>query len=337
MVLYRTKRKKMLFFILVNLLALWPVSGTDIYVGNNYTVASCTSDDYKCPTIQDGLALAQSGDVVFLEPGTYTGLSNYNLCSSSNCATNITLSGLGPPENVIISCEGTTCNGQRSIYAIDGTLTKISNITIQNFNVTRSLTNSGTVFVQNGTILFDSVVFYNNMAQVGGALNLQGAIATFKDCKFDSNMATINGGALSALESSLYIHNSIFTSNNATTMFSEQTSAVGGALYYLSITQNMFHVRGSKFTNNLAERGGGAIYLQSSTNKEGNITIEMSEFSQNRLDGAGACLATSSCNSRGGALYLSVSSVDIRAVNFTENHAASISVTLVRYHSVKLR
>lgn len=97
--------------------------------------------------------------------------------------------------------------------------------------------------------LIVSSEFYANLADNGGAIQLSGGEMQIRECWFDDNGATNNGGALRGVQNaSLNIYDSSMIGN---------TADVGGALD-VAACRSAFH--NSRFTSNKALSGqGGAI------------------------------------------------------------------------------
>lgn len=253
------------------------VAATDIFVSNSFSNTTCNGIQKECSTIQSALYLANSSDIVFVHPGYYEGVNNCNLCQSKNCSQNITLSGFGGnAESVVLNYADVDSSTARAVYMTLNQLVYLKDLTIQNFNGTIAIENSNTnqliqigggaaVFVTQSSVFLENVIFRHNTGIIGGAVNLLHSNITIANCTFDANQAEISGGALSAYLSNVLITGSRFLNNNVTSFEIVETASIGGALYILGGHLNKFAVWNSLFVNNKAERGGGAIYMESNS------------------------------------------------------------------------
>eukprot|EP01034_Spumella_vulgaris_P026873 gene26873-33521_t len=176
----------------------------------------------------------------------------------------------------------------------------------------------------------ENVIFRHNTGIIGGAVNLLHSNISISNCTFDSNQAEISGGALSAYLSNVFITGSRFVGNNVTSFEIVETASIGGAIYILGGHLDKFAVWNSIFIGNKAERGGGAIYMESNSKTsadEGAFYSRNVIYQGNYANGIGTCISTASCNTRGGALYLSVPSVHLRNNTFDSNFVSTVSAT----------
>ena len=307
--------KKLLIFIAVLLiLFIAPISAE-----NNVTIDNST-------IIQDAIDVADDGDVVYLNPGTYHE-------SGIKIDKNITLQGLGEAKNIVID------GGQLdSIISINKKVTVIlNNITFING---KSNSYGGAVFTQIAkSVHITNCVFENNTAlKDGGALSIESKFnpnprkffygyLEVDNCSFINNHADFSGGAIATYYADSDIKNSEFISNYAGD-FAGALSFVNGIFTISSskfennyadydggaIRQNMestLDIKDSQFINNTAKEWGGALY-----NWLGNLTVENSTISNNTagirgggIFTAGPLTATSSKITDndaeyGGALYV---------------------------------
>ncbi|MEO8191779.1 MAG: hypothetical protein ABI682_15705 [Acidobacteriota bacterium] len=119
----------------------------------------------------------------------------------------------------------------------------------------------GAVTLQNASATFRNCLFQNNVASStqtgGGALSLATSTAFFFDCVWTGNSAKFYGGAL-AVEtlSRAYIHRGSFTSNR-TNLPNHLPVSGGGAIH---VGDSLLRVSNSRFDSNQAGYVGGAIY-----------------------------------------------------------------------------
>ncbi len=132
----------------------------------------------------------------------------------------------------------------------------------------------------------------------GGMLNSgasvgNGSSPSIKNCIFKSNSAS-EGGA---------IYNSRYCSPviNQTTFFENQALSKGGAVYNIRNTASFSNCifQSNRAFGNLADDGGGALYIKTSTSSEGSVIINC-QFLTNIADTAG------SNTYGGGAIYASL-------------------------------
>ena len=174
----------------------------------------------------------------------------------------------------------------------------------------------GAIFVAKSDVTIIRCTFFNNSADVGGAIystnyalnNISISNSTFIYNQvpfYDSNQSIYNvgkirlsaGGAIATFNTILSINSSTFTNNTSDT-------GQGGAL---SIQQNStMTVYNTKFYGNKANSYGGSIYV-----RESNVSIDNSIFLQNQA-------------TQGGAMYLTQGSrsvVILRRTIYKENSA----------------
>ena len=160
-------------------------------------------------------------------------------------------------------------------------------------------TSGGGAIVNVGEISSISGKFTNNQAKVAGGAILTGDVsnetltlnANLKEIKnsiFENNKATDESGGGGAimnyqLTNTLNINSSSFNSNSANN---------GGAIF----NTGSLAVSNSTFTNNTAQRTGGAIANISDTKQKvnANLTVQNSNFYNNQSDMAGGAIYTDS-------------------------------------------
>lgn len=303
----------------------------DYYVSNSYSSTTCTVDSRQCQTIQAAFNIVNSFDTVFLEPGIYSGSGNYNLCSKTGeCDfTNVTLAGLGPAEDVVLAGQG---EGGRLIHIAGDSVFRIKGLTIRDFfddERTNVLSQSvgGVVLVENSTVALEGVRFENNSAFLGGAVRADYSAITVHNCSFFSNTAAWRGGALAVFNSALNVSSTAFLNNNASGI-DTATASEGGAVYFADRDYHDLHLSDCLFERNMAGKSGGAVYLQANSlrgSPVADLYVGHSLFLRNFVSGTGECF--SSCQSRGGAFFLSTGVVVFENTTFLRNYADTISGT----------
>jgi hypothetical protein len=90
----------------------------------------------------------------------------------------------------------------------------------------------------------------------GGALFIASSVATFEGCVFIGNTSMTGGGAITALDSRLYINNCRFTTNRCD-LPGHGPNAPGGGVYSYN---SQLEIANSVFEDNHAGYVGGAVY-----------------------------------------------------------------------------
>jgi len=155
-------------------------------------------------TLQDAIDASSPGDVVVLEPGTYSGPGFVNVDFGGKA---ITVRGQGGPEGSVIDCrrEGRAFvfhNGETQDAVLEG-------LTIVNGLADTALDPmmgdfGGAIEIDNAAPTIRNCVFRDNQAEYGGAIDSYYAAPTIVDCVFIGNQglklrdshATGQGGAI---------------------------------------------------------------------------------------------------------------------------------------------
>ena len=266
--------------------------------------------------VQDGYGsgILNTGSIKSLTNNTYSGNKAYNGGGLYN------LGIIDAIENEVYSnnsarLAGGAITNFATINTINATFTNNSTTDENSFG--GAIFNSGKIGAING--FFDG----NTSASYGGAIVNAGGISSISG-KFTNNQAKIAGGAIVTsdvrnetltLNANLKeIKNSIFENNKAT-----DKSSGGGAIMNnqftntLTINSSSFNsnsandggaifntgslaVSNSTFTNNTAQRTGGAIANVSDTEQKvnANLTVQNSNFYNNQSDMAGGAIYTDS-------------------------------------------
>ena len=200
--------------------------------------------------------------------------------------------------------------------------------------------------------------FISNSAEYGGGIYLNGKSANtnISNTKFKFNNAVKNGGAIDCNATQMNLTNTLFESNyageygaalcreaNATgghgknnTFISNHAGISGAALAWLGVDN--IHINNYTFTNNTADRSGGAIYISKGSDNcvifnstfKGNHLTNMTEYHNGgAIDCVGDNLTVNMSSfenngaNTGGAIYVGVGSsqAHILASNFTSNYA----------------
>jgi len=200
--------------------------------------------------------------------------------------------------------------------------------------------------------------FISNSAEYGGGIYLNGKSANtnISNTKFKLNNAVKNGGAIDCNATQMNLTDTLFESNyageygaalcreaNATgghgknnTFISNHAGISGAALAWLGVDN--IHINNYTFTNNTADRSGGAIYISKGSDNcvifnstfKGNHLTNMTEYHNGgAIDCVGDNLTVNMSSfenngaNTGGAIYVGVGSsqAHILASNFTSNYA----------------
>lgn len=274
-----------------------------------------------------GSGVYNTGSIKSLTNNTYSGNKAYNGGGLYN------LGIIDAIENEVYSnnsarLAGGAITNFATINTINATFTNNSTTDENSFG--GAIFNSGKIGAING--IFDG----NTSASYGGAIVNAGEISSISG-KFTNNQAKIAGGAIVTsdvrnetlpLNANLKeIKNSIFENNKATdksggggaimnnqftntltinsSSFNSNSANDGGAIF----NTGSLAVSNSTFTNNTAQRTGGAIANVSDTEQKvnANLTVQNSNFYNNQSDMAG------------GAIYTD-SSLTVKKSNFYNNH-----------------
>ena len=185
----------------------------------------------------------------------------------------------------------------------------------------------GAILASGGSVVVDNVVFKNNAATTGGAIEAEKDQANnepsldIKGATFDGNEGTNGGGAINAKAGTFVVEASTFKNNKANT-------GNGGAI--LSTTD--VTVKSSTFEANAAPTGdGGAIIVQ---NKR--LVMEATTLKANSAKNGGAMkikggsadlrtliIESNNATTDGGALMIDESDVNITSSNLKGNAGAN--------------
>ena len=263
-------------------------------VGSNLN--SGLSPSLPKATLAAAYSLASSGDIIYVDSGTY------NEVALTFNKTNISIIGNGTVETVFKRTSGT--NRFAVITAND---TKISKLSILSYN----LASDGiSVSITSGTgIVFDNVLTYTTIGSGGqGSLYIAGTSTsvTIKNSSFPCNRdgTASYGGSLKICGATVNISNSSFNNNIISSLY-------GGAIYITGFYNGVSYVGGANvsidscsFYDNNAKNGGAiAIYGDGSPGASayggGTVSITKSCFTGN---------AQTDTNSSGGGAAIYVNS-----------------------------
>ena len=285
-----------------------------------------------------------------MKNGTYTGSNNKNICyKGCNNISDLTLIGVSSNCDDVEILQTSNSTTDRAIYARNSTFREISCMKVSNFmystgdtQIELELTGENTgkydfhfsggsalLVINTSNLIISNVSFSQNQAIAGGAVSIFQSVVSFRNCSFWGNNAGAVGGAILALVSHVSMVSCKFTKNSA--ISSSPQSGIGGAIYFDSGAEQIFklfqnlEIYSSVFVHNSAERGGGALYVASTSSRNNTFIVKTSEFRNNSVIGQDSCLSLISCSPRGGAIYANVLSVKIRQCQFLLNRANSLS------------
>lgn len=195
------------------------------------------------------------------------------------------------------------------------TETETSEVTETVFKLNHAKGSGGAISNEGGTLEVSEYIFLQNDATDKDAKPAGGAIyntkeTTIKDCMFDGNTATGNGGAIGTGNSGSSLTLNVSESPRITSVFQNNSSgARGGAIGHTNGTMDIY---GYQFLNNSAVEGG-AISRQSATE----IKIQDSPYSL-----VDAMFKGNNATS-GGAIFTTNGTTEISDYTFVKNSATN--------------
>lgn len=241
--------------------------------GTVYVVSPDGTGDF--PTIQAAIDAAQSGDVIELTDGVFTGQGNHNLWYLGKQIA--VRSQSGDPLTCIIDCEGIL--SQRGLWfgAGEGSDAILEGVTIRQGLLSASAAGAGILCCDGASPTLRDCIFAANAAGLGGGLHCEdGAAPQLIRCAFIGNSGG-DGAAVACIESSPTFIDCRFESNHA--------SRHGGAIWCFGGASPSFIA--CEFYGNTAERDGGALH--------GDFYCD---------SWLRSCTFRDNCADRGGALYV---------------------------------
>jgi predicted outer membrane repeat protein len=173
-----------------------------------------------------------------------------------------------------------------------------------------------------GEFIFENIKFQNSSR----AVKLKNTVATFKNSRFEQNIATESGGAI-YLEDSTRL--SIFDSN-----FSNNQANTGGAIF-ASINQPVEKFKIEIKNSNFLDNNNSAIYIRTLQEQIKTIAeIENSNFLRNKSTQNGGAISLNEGKSLNSELY--ISSWTITDSTFEQNSATESGGAIYLYGSMDL-
>jgi hypothetical protein len=163
-------------------------------------------------TIQGGIDLAASGDVVVVGAGTYTGLGNHSVSFNGKDIQLVSESG---PIVTVIDCEN---NGQAFLFVGGETPSAVlEGFTIKNGNGTHG----GAIYCDGASPTIRYNLFCNNLAwSTGGAIHARNGSPTIYNNTFDGNGASAGGAIMLGPQSNVQFWQNIICNSTSGGAFS---------------------------------------------------------------------------------------------------------------------
>ena len=212
------------------------------------------------PTIQFAIDMADTGDVVVVEDGVYSGIGNRDIDFGGKA---ITVRSENGPENCIIDCENL---GRGFIFqSNEGPESVVKGITVRHgqalaadeYITNRNEYDGGAIFINESSPSFINCWFVDNVLTAtgqyfeksGGAMYIRNGSPTLIGCVFSGNEAHSGGGIYSSGDSEPVVNNCVFSGNRA---------SYGGGIHNSS--KRFMTFMNCTVVGNFAEqRGGGFI------------------------------------------------------------------------------
>ena len=223
-----------------------------VFVAQAVNAAELYVPSQECPTIQDAIEDASTGDEIVLAEGTYTGTDNRDLDYGGKA---ITVRSTDPtdPEvvaNTIIDCQGSETESHRGFYfhTSETSSSVLDGVTILN-GYTPGY--GGAIYCSNASPTIRNCIIMENHSAGGYAggicyYNTSIRPITLEHCTISYNSSLGYGGGI-------YIRKGNATVNNCVFQYNESESYIGGIGCYLS-TVNMSNCLVS---SNMGKRGAG--------------------------------------------------------------------------------
>ncbi|MDJ0582558.1 cadherin domain-containing protein [Crocosphaera sp.] len=270
--------------------------------------------------LQDALAVARSGDQIWVAAGTYTPTDGTDRNASFVLKNHVEVYG------GFVGTE--TSLNQRDIVnnvtILSGEIGDTETIDDNSYTVVNATRTTNTTVLDGFTITGGnaSVNTFNSTTGIGGGMLISDGSPTLNNLIFDNNRATYGGGLFNNSGANPILTNVTFRNNTAT--------AQGGAVYNYFAGNPTFNE--AIFTNNTATNEGGAVLNYSS-----NPTFNDVTFASNSAANGGAMysqvnsdpivnqgiFANNTVTGDGGAVYQADNSFQFTDVTFAQNQATS--------------
>ena len=149
------------------------------------------------PDIQSAVDGAESGDVIELGNGTFTGDGNRDVQIHD---TSLTIrSQSGDPEACVLDCEASAADPHRA-FQIENAPCVFEGFTVRRGEAPGTTYRAGgAIYGLQSDLHVLRCRFLDNHAQVGGAVTTLASQVAFEDCLFSRNSAEVNNGAGGAI------------------------------------------------------------------------------------------------------------------------------------------
>jgi len=205
-------------------------------------------------TIQDAINLCVDGDIVVVEPGTYTGAGNRDI---SLWGLKITVQSTDPDDAATVSSTVIDCEGSGRGFVLDFGETAesvVAGFTI--INGSGGLMGGGLYITSGSSPVIRNCIIVDCSASFGGAIAVSGyCLPTIRNCRIVGNTAGVGGGALYVNGGGPVFDNCIISGNSAPR---------GGAVY--SHNPGNPVLAHCTITSNTATTFGGAINCFNASN-----------------------------------------------------------------------
>jgi hypothetical protein len=164
-------------------------------------------------TIQNAIDNCNTGDIVILDPNTYTGPGNRDIDFKGLA---ITVRSVNPNDPCIVAATIIDCNGTGRgfiFYNGENQNSVLAGLTITNAYIDAS--GGGIYCGYNSSPTIINCIFKNNSARWGGGLKTENSSPTIRNCIFTGNSAQNTGGGMHNISSKSVVRNCIFTGNSA--------------------------------------------------------------------------------------------------------------------------
>lgn len=309
-----------LSLLLLAVLASTPASAT------TYMVEPDGTGDF--PTIQAAIDAVQSGDVIELSDGTFTGDGNRDIDYLGKLIT--VRSQNGDADACILDCQGTGVEPHRGFIFQSGEspMSVLEGVTITNGFAGGESSSGGGIYCTGASPTISNCVLRFNRALLGssppsgGGIQCEEASPRISDCVLDYNWAEGGGGGVSCeSQSAPIISDCLFSSNNA-------VIHGGGGLQSTNSAPSLIRCT---FVENNAPRGAGVRLRGPSS---GDPTLTDCQFRNHSAEEGGAiscqetgltatgCAFSGNSSPRGGAIYFTESSGTFTGCAFSGNTSA---------------
>jgi len=204
------------------------------------------------PTIQAGIDAADSGDVVLVADGTYTGSGNRDLDFGGKA---ITVRSENGPAACVIDCQGTEEDPHRGVYFQSG---EGKDTVLEGFTITNGAWESfgGAIACWNDSspTITGNILSGNSTDFRGGAIDCFNASPVIVNNTITGNTADFFGSGIYCEESSALILNNVISGNI--------DASSGGGIYCEYAPPDIIH---NTITGNTVQNSGGGLYCWGSS------------------------------------------------------------------------